>query len=411
MKFILTKRIFFILFFFLLYLILWFPNFGSIDKMAPQWLYLSAISLFLGFYHYINKSLSFYKDPITYIYSFFLILCFISFFYSNNIVISIFDFSRIFIIFSLLQFLLSFNYKFNFKDLSLVISFFLLSEVIFSNIIFISSFVSGQYMNYISPNNFAGFGANKNITAASICIKLPFLFYSAYTNKKVRFLSFFTLFLAFFAIVMISSRASFISLFFICAFFLLSLYHIKSSILFKIKAFFFYTTPIFLAFYFNNLLQKSSQLNVLNRIASIELSAVSSNGRFELWSNAIDYIKNHPFLGCGLGNWKIESLPYWKDLLNDYTVPYHAHNDFLELATEIGVVGGFIYLSLFGYLFFKLFKHRKNNFLVASVLFCALLVYFIDAFFNFPLERPIMQVSFLIIVYSSIKFLSNEVKF
>lgn len=410
MKFILTKRIFFIGLFFSLFIILWFPNFGSIDKMAPQWLYLSAISFVLGLYHLFNKSFTFNKDPITYIYSFFLILCFFSFFYSNNIVISIFDFSRIFIIFSLLHFFLSFNYKLNFEDLSLVISFFLLSEVIFSNIIFISSFVSGQYMNYISPNNFAGFGANKNITAASICIKLPFLFYSAYTNKKVRLLSFLVLFLSFFAIVMISSRASFISLFFICVFFLVSLYYIKSSLLFKIKAFFFYTIPIFLAFYSNNLLQKSSQLNVFNRIASIEISAVSSNGRFELWSNAIDYIKIHPFLGCGLGNWKIESLPYWKDLLNDYTVPYHAHNDFLELSTEIGFVGGFVYLSLFGYIFFKLFTYRKKNFLVASVLFCSLLVYFVDAFFNFPLERPVMQVSFLIIVYSSIKFLSNDVK-
>ena len=410
MKFILTKRIFFILLILSLFLILWFPNFGSIDKMAPQWLYLSLVSFFLGLYHLLNKSLTFNKGPIIYIYSFFLILCFLSFFYSNNIIISIFDFSRIFIIFSLLQFFLSFNYKLNFKDLSLIISFFLLSEVIFYNIIFISSFISGQYLNYISPNNFAGFGANKNITAASICIKLPFLFYSAYTNKNLRFISLIVLLLAFFAIVMISSRASFISLFFICIFFFVSLYYVKSSILFKIRTFFFFTIPLFLAFYFNYLLQKSSQLNVLNRIASIEFSAVSSNGRFELWSNAIDYIKIHPFFGCGLGNWKIESLPYWKDLLYDYSVPYHAHNDFLELATEIGVVGSFVYLSLFVYVFFKLFVHRKNNFLIVSVLFCSLLVYCVDAFFNFPLERPVMQLSFLIIIYSSIKFLSNEVK-
>ena len=409
MKSLLTKRTLFILLFFSLYLILWFPNFGSIDKMAPQWLYLSAVSFVLGLYHLLNKSLTFNKGPIIYIYSFFLILCLLSFSYSNNIIISIFDFSRIFIIFSLLHFFLSFNYNLNFKDLSLIISFFLLSEVIFSNIIFISSFISGQYLNYISPNNFAGFGANKNVTAASICIKLPFLFYSAYTNKNLRFISLFVLLLAFFAVVMISSRASFISLFFICIFFFVSLYYIKSSILFKIKNFFSFTIPLLFAFYFNNILQKSSQLNVLNRIASIELSAVSSNGRFELWSNAIDYIQIHPFFGCGLGNWKIESLPYWKDLLSDYTVPYHAHNDFLELATEIGIVGSLIYLFLFLYIFYKLFIYRKANFLIASVLFVSLLVYCVDAFFNFPLERPVMQVSFLIILYSSIKFLSDEV--
>ena len=58
-------------------------------------------------------------------------------------------------------------------------------------------------------------------------------------------------------------------------------------------------------------------------------------------------IGKNPITGIGLGNWKIESIPYEKTTTNDHIISNHPHNDFLEISTETGVLNGFIYLTLF----------------------------------------------------------------
>ena len=141
------------------------------------------------------------------------------------------------------------------------------------------------------------------------------------------------------------------------------------------------------------------------------LSDESTSHRLFLYQNAIDYISQNPFIGCGIGNWKVESLPYWKDRLSGYTIPYHAHNDFLELSTELGLIGGLSYLLSFIFLFSYLIKNILTN-KYSMLVFMILLVYFIDAFFNFPLERFNMQIYFVIIFIFSFlisKLNSNEI--
>ena len=81
-----------------------------------------------------------------------------------------------------------------------------------------------------------------------------------------------------------------------------------------------------------------------------------SSNRFILWDNALDYIANHPFLGSGIGTWKVESALYWGSIGSDYLVPFHAHNDFLEFSTELGILGGLFYFLIFFFSFLFLFK-------------------------------------------------------
>ena len=53
-----------------------------------------------------------------------------------------------------------------------------------------------------------------------------------------------------------------------------------------------------------------------------------------------------------------------KESISGYTVPYHVHNDFLEVATELGLLGVFFYISIFGsflFILFKLFVLDSNN--------------------------------------------------
>jgi O-antigen ligase len=291
------------------------------------------------------------------------------------------------------------------------LSILLLTEIFYSNIVFITSFFSGQYLEYLSPSYFVGIAANKNITAASLCIKTPFLLYSIFISKRVNpILGFIFLFFLFFAITVISARASFLSLFVLLSVLLFYTFYYRIKKWAQLLLYVF--IPFISAILLNIYLTFEVNNNFISRVSSIEFSEESSNGRYELWKNALDYISINPIIGCGLGNWKIQSLPYWKDILFDYTVPYHAHNDFLELTTELGIFGGLSYLSIFIISSYFLFKHslsNKNDF-ISVVVLSSFFVYFIDAFFNFPLERPLMQIVFLFLLFFVINLKTTNEK-
>ena len=140
--------------------------------------------------------------------------------------------------------------------------------------------------------------------------------------------------------------------------------------------------------------------DITSQLGAIEFTEQSSNGRFQYWSDAYEQVSDHPILGAGLGNWKIASISYGKDHIKGYTVPYHAHNDFIHIFTEVGILGGIAYLSLFIILTFFLFRllyvQRKEDGKTDFSLFLIILpfiIYGIDAGFKFSNSTPLMQSS------------------
>ena len=394
------------IFFFLLF-IPFLPRFGAIDVIGAQWLYLSIVIVIFSLFFKFNFDLIKSKY-IFHIYLFFISNCFFSFLYTNNLSITTMDFSRVFSIFLLILFLISNYTDFKFKKhhhylLLFIFSFELLVSLLPLFFEFYGYFFDLTYSN-LKPEDFTGFGANKNITAASIAIKLPYLFYLFHT----RLFNFATvtsilIFLSFLDITFLSTRSVLLSS--SISVFVLFLYDFSY---FK-RSFKTYIIPsLFIAsFYANFLIIKffdRSVSNSFSRLSSIAINKESSNGRFELWSNVIDYFLEHPFLGSGLGNWKIESLPYWNKLLSGYTVPYHAHNDFLELLTEIGLLGSLSYLFIFITLFYYIFRKFKSFTIIHICLLLSLFIYFTDAFFNFPLERTQMQIYFALLIFLIFRF-------
>lgn len=95
--------------------------------------------------------------------------------------------------------------------------------------------------------------------------------------------------------------------------------------------------------------------SIMMRIKSIgNLSDSSNFYRLQIWQNSINIIKDFFFTGVGLGfeSFRTISGLYIKDFS-----PYHAHNTFLELTIEIGVLG----LFLFIWLLVKLLKDVKSQ--------------------------------------------------
>jgi len=60
--------------------------------------------------------------------------------------------------------------------------------------------------------------------------------------------------------------------------------------------------------------------------------------RTYIWKDSLNMIKDFPVLGVGLGNFSLAYTLYKKDAYWPHVYD-HAHNDYIELATETGIVG------------------------------------------------------------------------
>ena len=406
------------IFLFSFLLIGFIPYFGTIDIIGSQWFYLSILNLVFLILNFrdltFSKSLlSIFSISYFKIYLSFILIAFISFFYTINISLTIVDFSRLSIV---LLSILNLNHlikSFNLLFLAKVITITVFIEIFFSYTPLLIYLIDEPF----SSINFSTFSAalkgiagNKNVLAFNLVFKAPFIiyfiFYSRFFYSKLlsSICLFFTLLLIFF----LSSRAALFSLLFVSV--LIIPFLIYSYKKYSFKSFSLFTLSILFFFLSVRSFSSISSIDISNKVQSISTNDESTSHRLTLYSNAIDYISNHPIIGCGLGNWKIESLAYWSSLMSGYTVPYHAHNDFLELSAEIGILGGglylFIFISLALWALTNLYKTKNFKFIL--YLSC-LSVYFIDASFNFPLERALSQVNFvLLMVLPSINFFKND---
>jgi O-antigen ligase len=216
--------------------------------------------------------------------------------------------------------------------------------------------------------------------------------YALYYSKSLRLkvlLATISIF-GFYALLLVNSRTILLA-FIICTiiFFILSVFSKKFSLL-KWLIIPFTTILVFISNPFNEF--SSFSLNQ----DRITLSDANTTARLDYYKLAWDYFIDHPIIGVGLGNWKIESLAFQNKLMKDYTVSYHVHNDFLELAVELGLFGVLAYLLLFAFGFRTVYLLRKNIFFL--FLGASLLIYFVDSMLNFPMSRVSDQIMFVLLM-------------
>jgi O-antigen ligase len=393
-------------------------NFGAIDILAPQWIYLASINIFSCIYFlffnkdYLESLSKLFSTAYIYVYIVYFIWNLFSYFYAVNPVETLINLPRIgntfFAIF--FCFLLISGLKNRVQYISSIFFLFLLAEMI-SYYYDLSEVYPREGLRVIAIKGFAG---NKNITAASISFKIPFAIYILLSsrNRFIKSISYLILTAGIFAISLIEARAAILST--VIVFILILLYFVYSFFKDKqnqnivLKNTLLFASPYLIAFLINMFAtsfanDKYRKVTIADTLGKISFTEQSSNGRFNYWGDAWDYIKEKPIFASGLGNWKIESIDKGKEHISGYTVPYHAHNDFIHVFAETGIIGGMCYLTLFLLIIYYLFKiikkryqERKTFDIEYFILMLPLIVYGVDALLNFPVARPLMQSSLAI---------------
>ena len=407
----------------ILFLLIGFINSSQVvDIVGIQWFYLANLNgMFLLFVLYDKlfndgKTHSFFKSSINLLYFLYFLTSCISLTYSINISVSIIALSKIFLILSSL---------FIFHELDIFKKINLLNvSTLFSILLFVETFYSiSGYFEVIKATEFEfsmasgflkGIASNKNITSASIAFKLPFLFILLFNlkNRLLKILIFLTSILVFYNLILLSSRAILLSISLCVLFYLIivTIEIVRSKTFFKrhlinIATF---VLPILLSVGISKVTLSDNSLNIENRISTINASDESANTRIRYYTKGLKYFIKHPVIASGIGNWQIISIDLDSDNIESYIVPYVAHNDFIEILTEVGLFG-FLFYFLFIvstlYFLFILYTNSKdyktrNNLIYLSFPF---IIYFVDLNQNFPQYRPLMQsglIVYMLFVYT-----------
>jgi O-antigen ligase len=400
------------------------PDFGAYDAMGPQW--FSMVLIDIAGILYIVSQPQLFRDAwdktginlFVILYTLFFIVSGLSIIASINPTEGWVCFARLTATFG--AFFVFLVLLFDKPDLIGIIAqllgLILAAECLNEIRIFMANESSQDLIGLIK--DIKSVAGNKNIFSAGLVTKIPFVLYCIHKQKLTgKILNTVILGVGIFTVFLTNARAAYLSLsLIILLYFLFCLYLFRQEknkqaltsraglvFLALVAAFGMSQLELNNAKYQTNYTGNKDFGTVTDRFSMIAETKDESNAvRFRLWAHAADYTLKHPLYGCGYGNWKIASIPYQRTITNDLFVPIHAHNDFIETFAELGLPGGLLYLSMFACL--TLFacvvifsKAAEQIRLTAFFALLALVAYAVDAFFNFPTERPINQYFFALI--------------
>ena len=209
-------------------------NFDAIDILAPQWIYFGSINILacLYFLFYNNSSVNsglskLFNSSFIYVYLIYFLWSGLSFFYAINPTETLLNLPRlgntffaVFFCFLLIN---------NLENKVDIISRIFIGFLCFELLSFYSDFFTQLEGNSFNSLSLKGVAGNKNITAASIAFKVPFLLYSIVTVRRGLFKIVLSIILlsSLFSVSILDARAAILSSFIVFLIFLTySLYNL-----------------------------------------------------------------------------------------------------------------------------------------------------------------------------------------
>jgi len=173
-----------------------------------------------------------------------------------------------------------------------------------------------------------------------------------------------------------------------------------------------------------NPLNKSGTIiyKIKSRISITQLTqSYSINTRIANWKFTTLMIKDHPLLGSGIGTYKYNSLRYQAKFLDQgqnrsfYPSGFadKAHNEYLQLWAELGIVGLGIFIWLiisyfnYGLRFIKKEKDYYRQGIIIGLM-GAVVAVLVDGIFGFPLHLPATVILFWLALALTIVMIKSE---
>ena len=135
----------------------------------------------------------------------------------------------------------------------------------------------------------------------------------------------------------------------------------------------------------------------------------SADTRITMWANSIPMFKDHFLVGVGMGNWTKHYGAYqnWYKPDKSLMIGQHhanAHNDYVEILCEFGIIGFALFLWLIAALFRAmgrlLASRDKKCYLLTIAVVLAVMGIGMNAAFSFPLKQPVPI--FIMMVYIAV---------
>lgn len=393
-------------------------GFEVLDANGPKFLLLSVLNLLSFAYFFMDKSFrqnylshtQFFKSLPALPYIIFLLFSLLSFVKAINLTESILTFTKAFtVFFAFWVFRILFLKKLdNYLFVIVALNFLLISDSLLV-FYYIGKYISGELG---SIRDISSVYSHKNVLSAAFFIKLPAsIFLVWFSAGWKRILGYAGAFLALISILFLSARAFYLGL--VLLFILLLIFslvrfrkHTETHFFRQIMLWFailgvsVITYTLIQLIVFPKKRDVVWNTNILDRITSISQNDSSTMFRVKAWNWSLNMIASDPLLGIGTGNWKVNARKYENEQATEFLYAGKSHNDFLENTAETGIPGGFTFLVIFvmvAVISWKIFLQKGNNqdslrmiFLPAFGLFS----YSIDALFNFPSDRPEIQILF-----------------
>jgi len=234
-------------------------------------------------------------------------------------------------------------------------------------------------------------------------------------NKKNKIIYFFLLSILYLTLMICQSRGIWISISFTL---ILAIYIILKFKLFKIfqenkrwlillLISFIIITTIYST---DNPLNKSAITVPQRALSTFDEQDPSINTRLLMWKTTFEMIKDKPLLGSGIGTFKMNYLDYQAEFLKDnpYYVKYsgkaaEAHNEYLQLWAEIGIIGLGIFMGII-LMFYNLVidylkkSDSEKDKIILFGLVLGITSFLIHSLFTFPLHVPALGVTFFTIM-------------
>lgn len=128
--------------------------------------------------------------------------------------------------------------------------------------------------------------------------------------------------------------------------------------------------------------------NLRSRLYStFNLREGSNVERMENWRQGLEITKDHPLLGVGLGNYSSQIDPASGNRSSIY-----AHNLFLDIAAETGILNGIFFVSI---ILFSIWRNVRNKNVIGLGMAAGFTGFFVHGIFDTPIWSPQVMAVFL----------------